>query len=291
VEALEGDELIRRFPWVDRRCIGGTFCPTDGFLLPHLVYNEGMRRATALGARLVQHAPVTAAERAGDRLLAVSTPKGKFSADLFIDCTNAWSRRTGRILGALELPVDPLKRYLWFLARGGAMTAETLGKMPLTVAPTGVYCRPENPETLLLGKLHTTGAEVDFAYEDQDRIEPDFAPTSGVDAVPWGLWAELAEYLPQVGEFDGFNAVTSGFYGTTPDHNPFLDFDPATKNLVRLVGFSGHGVMFGPFTALVARNLAEAGHSIDRIAANGESVEVSNFHIGRRYDAHERLVI
>ncbi|MBA2319717.1 MAG: FAD-binding oxidoreductase [Deltaproteobacteria bacterium] len=292
VEALEGEELWRRFPWVDReRCIGGTFCPTDGFLLPHLVYNEGMRRARALGAEVVQSAPVLSAERTGDRVTAVHTPKGVFEADLFLDCTNAWSRRTGRILGAVELPVDPLKRYLWFLARGGSMTAETLGTLPLTIAPTGVYCRPENAESLLIGKLHATPPEVAFTYEDQDRVEPEFAPTSGTDAVPWALWAELAEFLPAVGEFDGFSAVTSGFYGTTPDHNPFLDYDPEIRNLIRLVGFSGHGVMFGPFTAWVARHLAEAGKRIATVPLDGHDLDVSNFHIGRTYDSHEQLVI
>ncbi|HMV70271.1 MAG TPA: FAD-dependent oxidoreductase, partial [Myxococcota bacterium] len=35
VEALEPDELTRRFPWVDGTAVaGGTWCPTDGFLHP-----------------------------------------------------------------------------------------------------------------------------------------------------------------------------------------------------------------------------------------------------------------
>jgi glycine/D-amino acid oxidase-like deaminating enzyme len=291
VEALEASALIARFPWVSPELIGGTFCPTDGFLLPHLVYNEGMRRAKELGATLVQNAEVTGAERAGDRLVAVQTSKGRFEADLFVDCTNAWSRRTARALGALELPVDPLKRYLWFLAREGSMSGETLASMPFTIASTGVYCRPENEGSLILGKLHGTHAEVEFSYDDQDRVDPEFAPTSGVDAVPWGLWAELAAQVPQIGEFAGFNAVTSGYYGTTPDHNPFLDYDPTTRNLVRLVGFSGHGAMFGPFTAWVARNLAEAGRTVATVPVDGVDVDVSNFHIGRSYDSHELLVI
>jgi glycine/D-amino acid oxidase-like deaminating enzyme len=292
VEALERGPLVERFPWVEpTRVLGGTFCPTDGFLLPHLVYNEGIKRAVALGAELVQHAPVTGATWAGERITSLKTPKGDFEADLFLDCTNAWTRRTARAIGATELPVDPLKRYLWFLARGESMSPETLGGMPLVVAPTGVYCRPENRDSLLLGKLHTTAPEVDFDYEDQDRVEPAFAPTSGVDAVPWGLWAELAEFLPPVGSFEGFSAVTCGYYGTTPDHNPFLDYDPATSNLIRLVGFSGHGAMFGPFTALVARALAEAGKSVPRVSVDGVDVDVSAFHIGRTYESHEQLVI
>src|SRR5262249_14486345 len=109
VEALEVEDLVRRFAWVDRETlIGGTFCPTDGFLLPHLVYNEGARRVRELGGTLVQNAPVTEALAAGDRLAVVRTPKGEFAADLFVDCTNAWTRRTAAVLGAEVLPVDPL---------------------------------------------------------------------------------------------------------------------------------------------------------------------------------------
>ena len=292
VEALEGDALIARFPWVDPETVrAGTFCPTDGFLLPHLIYQEGLARARALGAEVVLHAAVRSVDRQADRLTAVHTDKGSYTADLFIDCTNAWARRTGRLLGAVDLPVDPLKRYLWFLARGASFPAETLAKMPLTIAPSGVYCRPENADTLLLGKLHETPPEPDFALEDQDRVDPAYSPASGVDAIPWSLWAELAGYLPAVGTFDGFQATTCGYYATTPDHNPFLDYDPHTRNLIRLVGFSGHGAMFGPFTALVARTLAEAGRSIDAVAVDGAAVDVTAFHIGRRYESHETMVI
>ena len=123
------------------------------------------------------------------------------------------------------------------------------------------------------------------------RVDPAFSPASGVDAIPWSLWAELAGYLPAVGTFDGFQATTCGYYATTPDHNPFLDYDPHTRNLIRLVGFSGHGAMFGPFTALVARTLAEAGRSIDAVAVDGAAVDVTAFHIGRRYESHETMVI
>lgn len=292
VETLEGDELARRFPWVARDAlVGGTYCPTDGFLLPHLVYNEGARRIRELGGQVVQNAPVTGATFAGDRIAGLITPKGTFEADLFLDCTNAWTRRLGALLGAEPLPVDPLKRYLWFLARGGAMDERTLLSMPLTIAPTGGYCRPENGGTLMMGKKHDTPPDTDFDYDDQDRIEPGYHHQGGVDAAPYALWAELAEFLPPIGEFDGFSATTAGYYATTPDHNPFFGYDPRRPNLVRLVGFSGHGAMFGPFTARVALALAEAGRDVDRIELDGHDIPLDAFRIGRSAGAHEAMVI
>lgn len=99
----------------------------------------------------------------------------------------------------------------------------------------------------------------------------------------------LAEALPPIGEFGGLVATTSGYYGSTPDHNPFLDLDPQVPNLIRLVGFSGHGAMFGPFSALVGAALAEGGgRTVDAL---GQQVDLAPFRIGRPFDGHEAMVI
>jgi glycine/D-amino acid oxidase-like deaminating enzyme len=292
VEALEGDALYERFPWVSRdAAIAGTHCPTDGFLLPHLVYNEGARRVRELGGRVLQQAPVTAGVVEGGRLVAVETPKGRIEGDLFFDCTNAWSRRLSRILGCEELPVDPLKRYLWFLGRDGPMTAATLSSMPLTILPSGLYCRPENKDTMMMGKKHDTPAQIDFTYDDQDHIEPAFSHKGGIEAVPFELWMELAEALPPVAEFSGVQATTCGYYGTTPDHNPYLGYDRALGGLIRLIGHSGHGAMMGPFTARVALALAEAGEDVAAVDIDGTPVELASFAIGRESDHSEQMVI
>jgi glycine/D-amino acid oxidase-like deaminating enzyme len=231
------------------------------------------------------------AVHAGGRLVAVDTPRGRFEGDLFLDCTNAWSRRTARVLGAEVLPVDPLKRYLWFLPRDGGMSAETLSAMPLVVSPSGVYCRPENADTLMVGRAHPTAPEPDFTYEDQDRIEPAFAHNTGFDSEAYAAWGALAEVLPPIGAFGGIASTTCGYYGSTPDHNPFLGYDRQVPNLVRLVGFSGHGAMFGPFTALVARALCEAGRDVAYVLVDGEPVPIDAFRVGRPFEHKEQMVL
>jgi glycine/D-amino acid oxidase-like deaminating enzyme len=291
VDVLEGAALRERFPWVGEALLGGTHCPTDGFLYPHLIYNEGARRVEELGGTLVKKAPVTGCTLAGDRIASVTTPKGAFAADLFVDATNAWTRRLGEALGAELLEVAPLKRYLWFLARGGPMSADVLAGMPLTIAPTGAYCRPENADTLLMGKKHDTPPDWSFAYDDQDAIEADYSHDGGIDAKPFELWMELAGVIPDLESFDGFSATTGGYYATTPDHNPFLGFDRQRPNLMRLVGFSGHGAMMAPFTARVAIALADAGHDLDTMDLEGTSVPLDAFRIGRAYAHAESMVI
>lgn len=289
VELLEPAALVERFPFVDPLAVlGGTFCPTDGFLRPETVYNEAIAAARRLGVEVIQGAPVVGVEGAID---AVVTPKGRFAADLFVDATNAWSPRLARVLGATELPIAPRKRYLWMCERAGSMAGPDLARMPLTIAPSGAYCRPENEASLLMGWAHEAKDEPDFTYEDQDRVEPEFFHRSGTDSVGYTTWASLAEAMPPIGEFAGLTATTCGYYGVTPDHNPFLGFDPQVPNLLRLVGFSGHGAMFGPFSALVADKLADAGRDLGEIEVLGATVPLDSFRIGRGYAHAEKLVI
>ncbi len=293
VEDLEAGELAERFDFVDGGAVlGGTWCPSDGFLRPEAIYNDAAAALRAGGGHILQGAPVIAASRAGGRLIAVRTPKGVLEGDLFVDCTNAWTRRLAPILGASALPVAAYKRYLWFIERGDAVSPETLLGMPLTITPSGAYCRPENAGSLLVGRAHPARDEsASFTYEDQDRIEPEFFHRSGTEARPYAAWLALAEVLPPVGALAGVSATTSGYYGSTPDHNPFLDYDPAVPNLLRLVGFSGHGAMFGPFTGLVAAALAEAGGPLDAVAIDGERVSLGAFRIGRGTGGGEVMVI
>jgi glycine/D-amino acid oxidase-like deaminating enzyme len=291
VEALPSEELVKRFPWVDPLTVlGGSWCPSDGFLRPDIVYQEACLAAQRLGATLIQRAPVVGVQKQGERIEAIVTPKGIFSGDIFIDATNAWSPRLAQTLQATILPVSPLKRYLWMVERAGSLDEAAFLKMPLVIAPGGAYCRPENAGSLLMGWAHNATPEPEFSYEDQDRIEPHFYHTSGPDSAGYESWASLAEVMPPLGEFAGLTATTSGYYATTPDHNPFLDIDPLVPNLIRLVGFSGHGAMFGPFTARVAEHLVGGGKGSLLKLAEGE-VGLECFAIGRDFSHSEHLVI
>jgi glycine/D-amino acid oxidase-like deaminating enzyme len=293
IEALDRAQLAERFPFVNtEELTGGTWCPTDGFLRPETITNDAADALRNGGGVIHQNAEVVEARHSGGRLVAVRTAKGWHEADLFVDCTNAWSRKLGGILGAEPLPIAALKRYLWFIDRGHAWQASEMNKMPLVVAPGGAYCRPENPNTMMVGWAHKAQDEApDFSHEDQDFIEADFFHRSGTDTRPYAAWMQLAEAITPLGDFAGISATTSGFYGSTPDHNPFLDFDPKVPNLLRMVGFSGHGAMFGPFTAAIATALAEAGKTLDAIEITTGRADLSAFQINRDFNNHEQMVI
>lgn len=292
VELLDAQQAALAFPWLDPAAfLAATWCPTDGFLRPELVYNEAAAAARALGAEIVQGAPVEEARRGGGRLLAVRAGGEWREADLFVDASNAWTPRLARLLGGTELPVAPLKRYLWFLERGAAVDPQVFAGMPLVITPGGVYFRPESEDSLLVGWAHATRPEPFFSHEDQDRVEPAFDHRQGAESPAVAAWMQIAAQAPVLGELAGLRATTSGYYGSTPDHNPFLGFDPAVDNLIRLVGFSGHGAMFGPFSSAVGLALAQAGRDLDQITVLDRPVSLAPFRLDRPPGHAETLVI
>ena len=298
VEVLTKELLSDRFPYVDgERLVGATYCPTDGFLHPTTVYSDAVDALRRLGGEIIVRAPVVEAKHCDGRLTAVGTPKGWIEGDLFIDCTNAWTKRVGAILGAHALPIEAKKRHLWFIERAGDLTESEFLEMPMTISPSGVYCRPENGSSLMMGWAQAARDESDsFDYDDQDIINPKYSHKSGFEAVPFDAWMSLADNISKVGDFAGISATTSGFYAVTPDHNPFIDYDPKIKNLIRAVGFSGHGAMFGPFGAAIIAELADSGHSQDTVKLifseqPPSTVSISAFKIGRDFGAGEQMVI
>ena len=61
--------------------------------------------------------------------------------------------------------------------------------------------------------------------------------------------------------------------------------------LFRSAGFSGHGAMFGPFSAAVGLALAEAGRDVATVSVLGQDVRLDAFRLDRVFSHGERLVI
>lgn len=294
VELLSPAQLKERFPHIDAsELIGASYCPSDGFLRPDLIYMEGFRRVEELGGTLFQNEAVTAGVHdSRGQLIAVQTNRDRVvHADLFINATNAWAPRVSQLLGGSTLPISPMKRYLYFIERGAHIDADQFLDWPMTITPSRAYCRPENKDQLLAGWAHTAHSEPGFDWEDQDRIEPGYYHRSGLDNYGYQLWLELAEALSVVGEFSGLTATTAGFYATTPDHNPLLGFDPAQERLIHAAGFSGHGAMMGPFTAAVIHDIVMSGEQRSSISVAGHDIDLSDMLIGRDFGSIEGMVI
>ncbi|MDQ2904663.1 MAG: FAD-binding oxidoreductase [Chloroflexota bacterium] len=260
VEILTPQQVHARWPHLEAgRLIGATWGPTDGFLYPQMIYTEGFRRAQELGVSIIQDTEVIGATLRSGRIVALETTQDSIEADWFVNVTNAWAARVSRRLGGMPLAVAPLKRYLYFLKPHRPVTSrEEWQHLPMTIygvgSGRGAHSRPEG-ELLLCAWGHETGPEHTFSDADQDRIDPPFQHTYGIDNYGYALLEQMLDFSPILAESGGLTATTSGFYGTTPDANPLIGFDSNLENLLHAVGFSGHGLMHAPITAVLVEAL------------------------------------
>ncbi len=297
VEVLTPQAVRDRWSYlVPDRLIGATWCPTDGFLFPHMIYNEGFRRAQELGVQIQQYTEVLGAMMRADRITALVTTGGTIEADWFVNATNAWAARLSPRIGGMLLPVSPLKRYLYFLKPSQPlMDADTWQQLPMIIygmgRDRGAHSRPEH-DLLLLAWGHETEPEPYFSDADQDRIDPPFRHDNGIDNYGYALLAQVEDFSPLLANAGGLIATTCGFYGITPDANPLIGRDTHQQNLVHAVGFSGHGLMQAPITALLVEAIlagdVHQGHVHLPPPFDHATIDLSTFNPERVFDRSHR---
>jgi glycine/D-amino acid oxidase-like deaminating enzyme len=78
----------------------------------------------------------------------------------------------------------------------------------------------------------------------------------------------------------------------TPDANPLIGRDSHQQNLIHAVGFSGHGLMHAPITALLVEALlvGEVDHGCVRLPPpfDHASINLATFAPGRAFDSSRR---
>lgn len=293
VEVLTPQAVQEHWPYlVAERLIGATWCPTDGFLSPHLIYHEGFRRAQELDVQVQQTTEVLGAIVHADRITALVTNRGTIEADWVVNATNAWAARVSPRIGGMTLPISPLKRYLYFLKPSSpVMEASAWQHLPMIIygvgSHRGAHSRPEQ-DLLLVAWGHETEPEPSFTDADQDRIDPPFRHDNGIDNYGYAILSQVEEFAPQLANAGGLIATTSGFYGATPDANPLIGRDAHQKNLIHAVGFSGHGLMHAPITALLVEALlagdADHGHIHLPAPFDHATIDLSTFDPKRVFD-------
>lgn len=300
VEILIPQDIPDRWPHIEPdRLVGATWCPTDGFLYPQMIYMEGFRRAQELGACLIQDTEVIGATLRGGRIITLETTKGPIEADWFVNGTNAWAPRLSRRIGGMPLPIAPLKRYHYFLKPGRPiMSLEEWHRLPMTIYGVGIgrgaHSRPEN-ELLMLAWAHETNPEPDFTDEDQDRIDPPFNHTNGIDNYGYAILEQVMTFAPRLADIGGLTATTSGFYGATPDSNPLIGIDANLDNLVHAAGFSGHGLMHAPITAVLVEAIiaGDVENGLVRLPPpfDRHTIDLSTFDPGRTFSPSKKEVL
>jgi sarcosine oxidase subunit beta len=241
VELVSRDDIVAMLPQLRADdVVGGTFCPTDGFVDPHSVMMGFMLKARERGARLWLDTPVTGIEVERGRVAAVNTSRGRVATRAVVNCAGAWAAGVAKLAGA-ELPVEPLRRQL--------VPTEPFDKLPARFPmvidmSTGFHFRREGAGILLAWNdpSETPGFKTEFDTSFVEKIL-----TRAASRVP-----VLAE--AQVNA----RRAWAGLYEMTPDHHAVIGESPEVAGLYFANGFSGHGVMHSPATGrLVAETILD----------------------------------
>ena len=290
VEWVTPEDIVKMVPQlrVDD-ILGGTFCPTDGFVDPHSVMMGFMLNAREHGVRLWLDTKVTGINvdagsadvssasarrslaeendsalagkaepfrlsRRQSRIAGVQTTRGLISTRVVVNAAGAWAAEVAKMAGA-ELPVEPLRRQL--------VPTEPFDRLPqrfpmVIDMSTGFHFRREGKGILLAWNdpEETPGFKTEF---DPTFIEKIL--TRAASRVP--VLAE-AEVNPR--------RAWAGLYEMTPDHHAIIGPAPNVEGLYFVNGFSGHGVMHSPASGRVAADLILHGRS-ELIDAQQLSVE------------------
>jgi glycine/D-amino acid oxidase-like deaminating enzyme len=251
--------------------IGGTFCPTDGFVDPHSVMMGFMLKARERGVRLWLDTEVTGIETDSSnggpslecggpaplfprRITGVNTTRGFVSTCIVVNAAGPWAANVARMAGA-DLPVEPLRRQLV----PTEPFAELPQRFPMVIdMSTGFHFRREGKGILLAWNDpdETPGFKTEFDPTFVEKIL-----TRAADRVP--CLAE-AEVNPR--------RAWAGLYEMTPDHHAIIGPSPNVEGLFFANGFSGHGVMHSPASGRITSDLILQGRS-DLVDASQLSLE------------------
>jgi len=261
VELVSPAEIVAMVPQLRADDIlGGTFCPTDGFVDPHSVMMGFMLKAREHGVRLWLDTQVTGIEverRAGtagvspapdpgsttSRITGVMTTRGRVSTRIVVNAAGPWAAQVARLAGA-ELPVEPLRRQLVPTEPFDGLPQ----RFPMVIdMSTGFHFRREGKGILLAWNdpEETPGFKTEFDPGFVEKIL-----TRAADRVP--RLAE-AEVNPR--------RAWAGLYEMTPDHHAVIGPAPDVAGLYFVNGFSGHGVMHSPASGRITADLILRGHS------------------------------
>ena len=261
VEEVSASDIVRFVPQlrVDD-ILGGTYCPTDGFVDPHSVMMGFMLKARERGVRLWLDTTVTGIEtrtESGDKPLecgdlsppfkrqisGVHTSRGFVSTRTIVNAAGPWAAGVAQMAG-VDLPVEPLRRQLV----PTEAFADLPQRFPMVIdMSTGFHFRREGKGILLAWNdpEETPGFKTDFDPTFVEKIL-----TRAADRVPCLVDAAVNP-----------RRAWAGLYEMTPDHHAIIGEAPGVKGLFFANGFSGHGVMHSPASGRITADLILQGHS------------------------------
>ncbi len=244
VEMVTREDILKTIPeLIGDDVVGGSFCPTDGFVDPYSVMTGFAKRARDLGVRTWLDTVVTGIDVREGRVTGLETSREYVSTGAVVNAAGPWAAGVAR-LARVEIPVQPLRRQIVKTEPFEQLSS----RLPMIIdMSSGFHFRPEGSSYLLAwpDPEETYGFRTDFDYGFIEKIL-----TRAVSRVP--VFADV-EVNPR--------RCWAGMYEVTPDHHAIIGAAPGVEGMFLANGFSGHGVMHSPATGKIVSELILSGTS------------------------------
>jgi monomeric sarcosine oxidase len=253
IEQLSIAETHQRWPGIAGEPHWQTVIEKNaGFLKVEACVAAHHRMAEQAGATLRFEREVRDWRVDGDGVV-VNTDDGAERADRLVLAGGSWS---GRILSALNLPLQILRKHLyWYDADQVGFELDEGFPCFFHETETGFYYGfPSIDRSGVKVARHSGGQPIDLPEKKDDRDPED--QTLVEDYV--------RRYLPGVS--NRLLAHAACFYTTTPDEHFIVDVHPEHPQVTIVAGLSGHGFKFTSVLGEIASQLAmsrKAKHDID----------------------------
>ena len=256
--AITGAELRDLQPFANVDDIGAAaYEPDSGYANPAETVEGFRRRATELGARVLQWTAVTRVIRQESRVTGVETSAGRIDAGGVIVAAGAWSRRLCAEIG-LELHARPKAIDTVAVTRPPELAR---GHMVFIDNVQGNYFRPEAGGLTLVG----------VPCQEWD-IDPDTMQT-GLPPEAAGVGAQLLTHRIPVMERATLSRGYRAFDGYSADRHAILGRVDGIDGLYLATAFSGSGFKIAPAVGACMAELV--------IEGRAKTVDIEPFSIRR----------
>jgi glycine/D-amino acid oxidase-like deaminating enzyme len=256
--AITGAELRDLQPFANVDDIGAAaYEPDSGYANPAETVEGFRRRATELGARVLQWTAVTRVIRQESRVTGVDTSGGRIDAGSVIVAAGAWSRRLCAEIG-LELHARPKAIDTVAVTRPPELAK---GHMVFIDNVQGNYFRPESGGLTLVG----------VPCQEWD-IDPDTLQT-GLPPEAADVGAQLLTHRIPAMERATLSRGYRAFDGYSADRHAILGRVDGIDGLYLATAFSGSGFKIAPAVGTCMAELVTEGRA--------KTVDIEPFSIRR----------
>jgi glycine oxidase len=227
-EWLDRDALRRRHPGIGPAARGALFAPDDARVNNVTLTAALLADAIRYGAEIVDHEQATEVVVQSGRVTAVATARRRYGAAAAVVAAGAWSPALRGV--PRRLPIEPVR-----------------GQIAVVTWPAG------EPTGVLFGRHTYIVPRADDALLGSTMESAGFAK----DTTPGGLgsvFAGTAALLPAVAE-QRIHRTWAGLRPVTPDGRPLIGADPDVAGLWYATGHGRKGILLGPLTGEIVRDL------------------------------------